>query len=122
MAFKKWIDPTIRTANSSNLSDQDIVKMRYADLLLLYAEAMFESGQGSDIRALDALNAVRARPGVNMPPKTELTQENIRNERRVELAYEGLRFNDLIRWGVADEIIPAIQYHQNGYYAGCLAE
>jgi hypothetical protein len=114
MAFKKWIDPTIRTANSSNLSDQDIVKMRYADLLLLYAEAMFESGQGSDIRALDALNAVRARPGVNMPPKTELTQENIRNERRVELAYEGLRFNDLIRWGVADEIIPAIQYHQNG--------
>jgi hypothetical protein len=114
MAFKKWIDPTIRTANTSNLSDQDVVKMRYADLLLLYAEAMFESGQGTDVRALDALNAVRARPGVNMPPKTELTQENIRNERRVELAYEGLRFNDLIRWEIADEIIPTIQYHQNG--------
>lgn len=114
MAFKKWIDPNLRTANSSNLSDQDIVKMRYADLLLLYAEAMFESGQGTDTRALKALNDVRARPGVEMPAKTELTQENIRNERRIELAYEGIRYNDLIRWGIADQVIPTIQYHQNG--------
>lgn len=114
MAFKKWIDPTLRTANSSNLSDQDIVKMRYADLLLLYAEAMFESGQGSDARALKALNDVRTRPGVNMPPVVALTQDIIRNERRIELAYEGLRYNDLIRWGIAHIRIPLIQYHQNG--------
>ncbi|HEY9048248.1 MAG TPA: RagB/SusD family nutrient uptake outer membrane protein [Ohtaekwangia sp.] len=114
MAFKKWIDPTLRTANSSNLSDQDIVKMRYADLLLLYAEAMFESGQGADPRALQALNDVRARKGVEMPPKTELTRDNIRNERRVELAYEGLRYNDLIRWEIAEQVIPTIQYAQNG--------
>lgn len=114
MAFKKWIDPALRTANSSNLSDQHIVKMRYADLLLLYAEAMFESGQGSDARALKALNDVRARPGVDMPPVPALTQDNIRNERRVELAYEGLRYNDLIRWNIAHIKIPEIQYHQNG--------
>lgn len=114
MAFKKWIDPTIVAANSSNLSDQHIVKMRYADLLLLYAEAMFESGQGTDTRALQALNDVRARPGVEMPPKTVLTRDNIRNERRVELAYEGLRYNDLIRWKIAEQVIPTIQYHQNG--------
>jgi starch-binding outer membrane protein, SusD/RagB family len=114
MAFKKWIDPTLRTANSSNLSDQHIVKMRYADLLLMYAEAMFESGQGTDQRAIDALNAVRARPGVAMPPKAVLTRDDIRNERRVELAYEGLRYNDLIRWGIAHEVIPTIQYHQSG--------
>jgi hypothetical protein len=78
MAFKKWIDTTLFVANSSNLSDQHIVKMRYADLLLLYAEAMFESGQGTDQRALDALNAVRARPGVDMPPVVTLTRDNIR--------------------------------------------
>lgn len=114
MAFKKWIDPTIRTANSSNLSDQDIVKMRYADLLLLYAEAMFESGQGGDQRALDALNAVRARVGVQMPPVLALTRDIIRNERRVELAYEGIRFNDLIRWGIAHEVIPNIVYNSTG--------
>jgi hypothetical protein len=114
MAFKKWIDPTIRTANSSNLSDQHIVKMRYADLLLLYAEAMFESGQGSDARALKALNDVRARPDVQMPPKLALTRDIIRNERRVELAYEGLRYNDLIRWGIADQVIPTIVYTAKG--------
>jgi starch-binding outer membrane protein, SusD/RagB family len=108
LAFKKWIDPTIVAATSSTLSDQHIVKMRYAELLLSYAEAMFESGQGTDQRAIDALNAVRARPGVNMPPVTELTQNNIRNERRVELAFEGLRYNDIIRWGIAHEIIPTL--------------
>ncbi len=114
MAFKKWIDPTIRTPGSSTLSDQNIVKMRYADLLLLYAEAMFESGQGNDLRALKALNDVRSRPGVNMPPKTELTRDNIRNERRVELAYEGIRYNDIIRWGIAETVIPQIVYSTKG--------
>lgn len=107
LAFKKWINPSLIQARG-NISDQHIVKMRYAELLLSYAEAMFESGQGSDPRALDALNAVRARPGVEMPPVSVLTQDNIRNERRVELAFEGLRFNDLKRWGIAHLIIPTI--------------
>lgn len=107
MAFKKWIDPSLVTAQGA-ISSQHIVKMRYAELLLSYAEAMFESGQGSDQRALDALNAVRQRPGVDMPAKTELTRDNIRNERRVELAFEGLRFNDIKRWKIAEEIIPTI--------------
>lgn len=107
MAFKKWIDPSLIGARGA-ISSQHIVQMRYAELLLSYAEAMFESGQGSDQRALDALNAVRQRPGVEMPPKTELTRDNIRNERRVELAFEGLRFNDIKRWKIAEEIIPTI--------------
>jgi hypothetical protein len=114
MAFRKWIDPTIRTANSSNLSDQHIVKMRYADLLLSYAESMFESGQGGDARALKALNDVRGRLGVQMPPRAVLTRDNIRNERRWELAYEGLRYNDLIRWGIADQVIPTIVFSAKG--------
>lgn len=108
LAFKKWIDPTIVAATSATLSDQHLVKMRYAELLLSYAEAMFESGQGSDPRALKALNDVRARPGVEMPAKTTLTQDIIRNERRVELAFEGLRYNDLIRWEIAHIIIPTL--------------
>lgn len=107
LAFKKWINPALIQARG-NISDQHIVKMRYSELLLSYAEAMFEIGQGGDQRALDALNAVRARPGVEMPPVVALTQDNIRNERRVELAFEGLRFNDLKRWGIAHEIIPTI--------------
>ena len=114
MAFKKWIDTTLYVANSANLSDQHIVKMRYADLLLMYAEAMFESGQGTDQSAIDALNAVRARKGVELAPVAALTQDIIRDERRVELAYEGLRYNDLIRWGIAETVIPTIKYAANG--------
>jgi len=114
MAFKKWVNTAINNASGATLSDQHMVKIRYADLLLMYAESMFESGQGADPRALKALNDVRARPGVNMPPKAALTREIIRNERRVELAFEGLRYNDLIRWKIADQVIPLVPYDAKG--------
>ena len=115
LAFKKYVNPNVSVPKASTLSDQHIVKMRYADLLLMYAEAMFESGQGNDPLALKALNDVRQRPGVNMPPKTELTREIIRNERRVELAYEGIRYYDIIRWDIAKDVIPTVQYDEGGH-------
>ncbi|PYF71508.1 RagB/SusD family nutrient uptake outer membrane protein [Pedobacter nutrimenti] len=114
MAFRKWVNTAINNASGATLSDQHMVKIRYADLLLMYAEAMFESGQGGDPRALKALNDVRARQGVNMPPKAALTREIIRNERRVELAFEGLRYNDLIRWKIADQVLPLVPYDGKG--------
>ncbi|SMC38018.1 RagB/SusD family nutrient uptake outer membrane protein [Pedobacter africanus] len=114
MAIKKWVNLSINNASGATLSDQHMIKIRYADFLLMYAEAMFESGQGADSRALKALNDVRARPGVNMPPKLALTREIIRNERRVELAFEGLRYNDLIRWKIAAQVIPQIPYNNAG--------
>lgn len=114
MAFKKYVDPNAFRASASTLSDQHIVKMRFADLLLMYAEAMFESGRGDDPLALKALNDVRQRPGVEMPAKTALTREIIRNERRVELAYEGIRYYDLIRWDIAKDVIPTVQYDVSG--------
>ena len=114
MAIKKYVNTSINNASGATTSDQHFVMIRYADLLLMYAEAMYESGQGSDVRALKALNEVRQREGVMMPERTELTREIIRNERRVELAFEGLRYNDLIRWKIADEVIPAISYDTKG--------
>lgn len=114
MAIKKWVNTAINNASGATLSDQHMVKIRYADLLLMYAEAMFESGQGADIRALKALNDVRGRQGVNMPAKPALTREIIRNERRVELAFEGLRYNDLIRWKIAAQVIPLVPYDAKG--------
>lgn len=98
------------TAAVSTISAEEVISRQAPNTisLLSYAESMFGSGQGADQRALDAFNAVRARPGVDMPPVTVLTTDNIRNERRVELAFEGLRFNDLKRWGIAHEIIPTI--------------
>lgn len=114
MAFRKWVNTAINNGSGSTLSEQHMVKIRYADLLLMYAEAMFESGKGTDARALKALNDVRARPGVEMPPKPALTRDVIRNERRIELAFEGLRYNDLVRWKVAEKVIPQVAYDAKG--------
>ena len=75
---------------------------RYADLLLMYAEAENEVNGGSQ-DAINALNEVRAR--VNMPAASGLGQADlrqaIRDERVKELAIEGNRFFDLLRWGIA---------------------
>ncbi|MDD4632935.1 MAG: RagB/SusD family nutrient uptake outer membrane protein [Proteiniphilum sp.] len=105
LAWKKGVNKSLVQARDK-ISAQHRVLMRYADLLLLYAEAMFEAGQGNDPRALKALNDVRKRKGVEMPAKTELTREIIRNERRVELAYEGVRYYDIKRWDIAKDVIP----------------
>jgi len=83
---------------------QDFYVVRYADVLLMRAEALAELGRQAE--AYPLVNQVRAR--VNMPTVENaegagLTKEKmievIRHERRVELAFEGLRFFDLKRWG-----------------------
>lgn len=76
--------------------------IRYADILLMKAEAINEAG-GTDaiVKAAAELNKVRARAG--LAPSTAATQatlrEAIRNERRKELGFEFHRFFDLMRWG-----------------------
>jgi len=89
--------------------DEDWIFIRYAEVLLNYAEAQNEA-VGPDASVYDAVNQVRARPGVNMPPLTaSLSQaqmrESIRNERRVEFAFEEQRFFDVRRWGIANEVL-----------------
>ncbi|OUN59130.1 RagB/SusD family nutrient uptake outer membrane protein [Alistipes sp. An66] len=78
--------------------------LRYADLLLLYAEALNET-QGPTEAAHSALNAVRRRAfGDQSHDLRDLSQdalrEAIRNERAYELCFEGHRKSDLIRWGI----------------------
>lgn len=96
-------------------SDQDMVSIRYADVLLMYAEAKNEAN-GPDASIYDALDQIRTRPGVNMPPvdrakynTQDALREFIRHERRVELALEGLRYFDIKRWGIAHTKLPAIK-------------
>jgi hypothetical protein len=76
--------------------------MRYAEVLLNYAEA--ENEANGPANAYAAINQVRARVGMPALP-TGLTQaqmrDRIRHERRVELALEGFRYFDLRRWGTA---------------------
>lgn len=84
--------------------------IRYAEVLLSYLECLIESGQPITQSILDAtINKVRGRADVNMPPITETNpdalREKLRNERRVELAYEGIRYWDLLRWNIAHEVL-----------------
>jgi starch-binding outer membrane protein, SusD/RagB family len=88
-------------------SHQDYVHIRYADVLLMYAEAKNEAS-GPDATVYAAINQVRARATVNMPAvvQSEVStkdalREYIRSERRVELAMEGFRYFDLKRWKIA---------------------
>jgi len=108
---KKGIDSTRATVIGTQ-SDQDWVYLRYAEVLLMYAEAQNEVA-GPDASVYDAVNQVRARPGVNMPAlPAAISQDSmrtrIRHERRIELAMEGQRYFDLKRWKLDRVILPTI--------------
>jgi hypothetical protein len=91
---------TYNLADAANVrwAGLDVPLMRMADLYLILAEALAEQGKAE---ALDWVNIVRARGSVDMPPKTPADGDLVdlvRHERRVELAMEGHRLWDLIRW------------------------
>lgn len=102
---------------------QDFYVIRYADILLMRAEAMAETG---DIPGATALvNQIRARVGMPSVEQVEgngttLTQNQmiqiVRHERRVEFALEGLRFMDLKRWGTIEEAFLRAQSDPVGSY------
>lgn len=110
LVLKKGIDKSWGTSTGYK-PDNDYVIMRYADLLLVYAEAKIELNQ-IDQSVLDAINKVRARaykvdytnisnyPAVTTTDQSELRRV-LRRERRVEFSFEGLRYYDLIRWRIA---------------------
>lgn len=78
--------------------------IRYSDVLLMYAEALNQSG--NDSKALEMVNQVRARvelPAINASGGALL--DAIKTERRMELAMEGHRYWDLVRWGDAASVL-----------------
>lgn len=96
---------------------QDFYVIRYADVLLMYAEAQNENA-GPDESVYDAINAVRARvnmPGIQPGLDKDAMREVVRHERRIELAFEGLRLFDLMRWGIAKEAYAKITFHNRTY-------
>lgn len=109
---RKYVDPTHLPYSYATRSDQDFILLRYAEVLLMYAEAQNEA-TGPDQSVYDAVNLVRARPGIGMPNlpaglDKAAMRARIRHERRVELAGEGLRYWDIKRWKTAETVIPAI--------------
>jgi hypothetical protein len=109
MGTKKWVAEFDNTSFSSDFST-DLILLRYADVLLMYAEAQNEAA-GPDASVYAAVNKVRARVGMPDFP-TGLSQEQmrqeIRHERDVEFAMEGLRYNDLLRWRIAEKVLPSM--------------
>lgn len=87
--------------------------MRYADILLMAAEANLQAGNDISI-AQGYFTAVRNR--VNLPLKT-VSMNAIKTERKLELAFEGFRFLDLIRWGDASTVLKNQGFNKNGNFA-----
>lgn len=106
--LKKWVDYENDNANPDNGSI-NMILIRYADVLLMYAEAKVELGE-IDPSVYDALNQIRQRPSVDLEPISPAThpdqqslRQYIRDERARELAFEGLRLYDLNRWQMGEE-------------------
>jgi hypothetical protein len=116
--WKKGIDDS-QLANINKV-DLDQIVLRYAEILLIYAEAKIELNQ-IDQTVLDAINAVRARgygvaPGAtgSYPAVTTTAQSDLRRilrrERRTEFALEGRRYLDLLRWKLIDKVFSKPMY------------
>lgn len=85
-------------------SDQNYPDIRYAEILLNFAEAAVET-ETQLSEALEAINKIRRRAGIRELNPVELTIDRIRNERKVELAFEDKRFWDIRRWRIGNEVL-----------------
>lgn len=107
--WKKYV--TEGYAGDQASSGDDIIHIRYAEVLLSYLESKIENGDAITQALLDeTINKVRGRAEVNMPPVTEtnpdLLREIVRRERRVEFCLERLiRYMDIRRWGIFTEVM-----------------
>jgi hypothetical protein len=97
----------------------DVILIRYAEIKLMDAEAKIESNK-IDATVYDDINAIRQRPDVNMPAVDQSKYNDqsslrtlLRRERRVELAVEGLRWFDIQRWKIGEQVM-------NGQVTGSL--
>ncbi|MDY7397021.1 RagB/SusD family nutrient uptake outer membrane protein [Aureibaculum sp. 2210JD6-5] len=126
--MKKFLDESF--TDWANLGgSNNWIHIRYAEVLLNYAEAQNEAS-GPDDSVYDAVNQVRARASVNMPPlpdglSKDQMRDRIRNERRIELAFEEHRFFDLRRWGLGDLLnrpIHGMRIGPNGELTGADAQ
>jgi len=112
---KKYYDQTATKTFDSGLN---IIMFRYADVLLMYAEALHQLGRFNSDVWNQTIRPIRERAGfsdasaLNYPntlSSAQLTQL-IRNERRSELALEGLRYYDIIRWKAGKEYLDGTVY------------
>lgn len=144
---KQYPDWSRRPIGDLMNTDWTFYHIRYADVLLMYAECLIETGEDKQ-KAVDLINEVRHRAFVttlgsdsfakfrkfNIPADKKVTEEifnatykvklsddlrkAIRHERRVELGGEGLRLYDLLRWGTFVSTMQAFGQTAEGKYSG----
>lgn len=119
--WKKYFYPAHQGPDGYKNDPNNIRLIRYADVLLMLAEADFHlNNETSTQLALDCINEVRNRTGLE--PITEVTREAIIHERDVEFGFEFMRFFDLVRWSMLpdpwvnpEELMPGFQIGKNEY-------
>lgn len=104
LKYAKVVPPSLLQNGGEN-----VMVIRLAEVLLTYAEAAIESNQITN-EVYDAIDRVRQRSGMPKVDRTvydtqEKLRELIRRERRVELAFEGLRFFDIKRWNLGPQVL-----------------
>ncbi len=104
--LRKWFDPTAPYGMAAGLN---LITMRYADVLLMYAEAMNEQGKMTEAIWDKTIRPIRERAGFTDSqalnyPGSDL-QKIIRRERRCELALEGTRVFDIKRWKTIETVM-----------------
>ncbi len=104
LGINKFLDHNY--TGNINQYGADFPVIRLAEILLSYLESKLEAGEPIEQNLLDqTINLVRGREAVHMPPVTETDPDKLRmilrRERRVELAFEGQRLFDLLRWKTA---------------------
>lgn len=106
--MRKFLDPSVNHQYDKQLFPWR--QIRYAEVLLNYAEACLELGEEEEARKY--INMIRKRAGMPDIPSTETGKElmdHYRNERKIELAYEQHRYFDIRRWMIASEVIQPAQ-------------
>lgn len=105
---KKGCDPSI--TNNLGSTPTYTPLMRYAEVLLSYLEALNESDPSAVSQAVLDMTINDIRDRVSLPGYTkadldtqDAVRKAVRKERRVEMAFEGLRYFDVLRWGIAEQ-------------------
>lgn len=100
--LRKYVDTAPQSSTRGIQSDMWWIRLRLGEIYLNAAEAAFELGQ--ETKAVGYINTLRERAGFPENSLTDLTFDRIRNERRVELAFEDHIVWDLKRWRLAHEV------------------
>ena len=105
LPFKQLLRATDAGAYGTNVRLNNNVVMRYAEVLLLYAEACLQSGDTAE--GAKYVNMIRERAG--LAPLASVTMNDLKKEKSYELWLEGSRWLDLVRWGDTDRVKQAGQ-------------